>query len=72
MIRGLCGQKRYLKPATLAAITTLSLRPMVAADFSNRLLSLFILHVLSVPGFLLHILQIAPEVFYFYFSTERT
>ena len=34
----------------------------MAADFSSRLLSLYILHILSVPGFLLHLQQICPEV----------
>ncbi len=58
----MCGQRRYLKHAAVSAIMTLSLRPLVASEFSNRLLTLYILNVLSVPGFILHLQQITPEV----------
>lgn len=61
-MRGLCGQKQYLKHASISAVMTLSLRPLVAAEFSSRLLSLFVLDVLSIPGLVLHLQKIAPEV----------
>lgn len=41
---------------------TLSLRPLLASEFSSRLLTLYILNIFSVPGFILHLQAITPEV----------
>ncbi|XP_046442108.1 ubiquitin-protein ligase E3B-like [Daphnia pulex] len=61
LLRGLCGQRRYLKHAAVSAIMTLSLRPLLASEFSSRLLTLYILNIFSVPGFILHLQAITPE-----------
>lgn len=66
LLRGLCHQRRYLKHAGVTAIVTLSLRPLIAAEFSTRLLTLFVVNILSIPGFVLHIQQISPEVLILY------
>ena len=38
------------------------LRPLITAQFSDKLLSLFLLHILSVPAIVLHISNLSPEV----------
>ena len=62
LLRGLCGQRRYLKHAAVSAIMTLSFRPLRNSEFSSRLLTLYILNIFSVPGFILHLQAITPEV----------
>ena len=37
-------------------------RPLVLSKFSDNLCSLFILNILSVPGLILHLSAIAPDV----------
>ena len=48
------------RPA-LAAAVTLAARPVAAAGFSDKLLSLFVLHVLSVPALVAHLKATSPE-----------
>ena len=37
-------------------------RPLLLSNFSDNLISLFILNILSVPGLILHLSSIAPDV----------
>jgi len=46
LLRGLCGPRVLLKKAALSAAVTLALRPAVAADFSDKLLSALLLDIL--------------------------
>jgi len=71
LLKGLCGQRRYLKHAAVSAIITLSMRPLIAADFSNRLLTIYILNILSVPGIFLHLQLLSPEVYKIYTLLRR-
>ncbi|CAB3235019.1 unnamed protein product [Arctia plantaginis] len=61
LLRGLCREKVYLKNISLTAIVTLSLRPLVSAQFSEKLLTMYIIQILSVPSLLYHMQQISPE-----------
>ncbi|KAL4711976.1 hypothetical protein ACJJTC_011283 [Scirpophaga incertulas] len=61
LLRGLCREKLCLKNIALAAIVTLSLRPLISAQFSEKLLTMYIIQILSVPTLVFHMQQIAPE-----------
>ncbi|GFQ69294.1 ubiquitin-protein ligase E3B [Trichonephila clavata] len=61
LLKGLVRVKPCLKKATLLAITNLSVRPVVSSQFSNNLMNLFLLHILSVPALVLHFHNFAPE-----------
>lgn len=52
LLNGLCGPtgKNILKRGALMAALTLAVRPVVAGNMSDNLLSLFLVQVLSVPG----------------------
>lgn len=62
LLRGLARARPSLKRAPLAAALNLALRPLLAAHFSDELMNLFLLHILSVPALVHHLLGIAPEV----------
>ena len=61
-MRGLARSKPAFKPTMLSAIVTISLRPLLAANFSDNLLTVFILHVLSVPALIHHVTVMSEEV----------
>ncbi|KAK2176480.1 hypothetical protein NP493_662g01045 [Ridgeia piscesae] len=61
LTKGLARSKPCFKPASLAAVMTLALRPLVAAEFSTNLTSVFLLHILSVPAVIFHLSAVAPE-----------
>lgn len=62
LLRGLARAKPSLKRAPLTATLNLALRPLVSGQFSEDLMNLFLLHILSVPALVHHLLSIAPEV----------
>ncbi|KAH9635355.1 hypothetical protein HF086_017921 [Spodoptera exigua] len=62
LLRGLCREKVYLKNISLTAIVTLSLRPLVSAQFSEKLLTMYIIQILSVPTLVYHMQLISPEL----------
>ncbi|XP_014290363.1 ubiquitin-protein ligase E3B [Halyomorpha halys] len=61
LIRGLARSKISLKGVALSAIFTLATRPLVSANLSGKLVSMFLIHIFSVPALLLHLNQLAPE-----------
>ena len=61
LLRGLCASRIQLKKTALSAIMTLALRPVIAANFSNKLMSLFLLNIMSVPGLLIHLKTVASD-----------
>lgn len=63
MLRGLCRERIALKNVSLTAIITLSLRPLISSQFSEKLLTMYILQILPVPGLIHHMEQITPEVY---------
>ncbi|GLH04043.1 E3 ubiquitin-protein ligase Nedd-4 [Gryllus bimaculatus] len=61
LIRGLGRAKISLKHVSLSAIVTLAIRPLVSASFSEKLMTMFVIHILSVPALILHLQNMAPE-----------
>ncbi|BFZ18278.1 hypothetical protein BsWGS_21317 [Bradybaena similaris] len=59
--KGLCRSKPVFNKAIMTAVITISLRPLIAANFSNNLLSMFLVHLLSVPAVIIHINSIAQD-----------
>ncbi|KAG5840356.1 hypothetical protein ANANG_G00187940 [Anguilla anguilla] len=61
LTNGLARSRPSLTKATLTAVFTLSLRPVVAAHFSDNLLRSFLIHVMSVPAVISHLNTLTPE-----------
>ncbi|CAG2064216.1 unnamed protein product, partial [Timema podura] len=61
--RGLSRSKIALKHVSLSALVTLAIRPLVSAGFTEKLMTMFVIHILSVPALVLHVQNLAPEVF---------
>ncbi|RUS75046.1 hypothetical protein EGW08_017182, partial [Elysia chlorotica] len=61
LTKGLCRAKPVFTKASLTAIITISLRPLIAEDFSPALLTSFLLYVLSVPSVVIHINTLAND-----------
>ncbi|XP_023230770.1 ubiquitin-protein ligase E3B-like [Centruroides sculpturatus] len=61
LIKGIVRSKPSLKRAALLAITNLAIRPLVAWQFSENIMNLFLLHILSVPALFHHLSNISPE-----------
>ncbi|XP_070571587.1 ubiquitin-protein ligase E3B-like [Ptychodera flava] len=61
LLQGLARSKPAFKHATLAAIINIALRPLVAGRFTDNLLTVFLVHILSVPAIVLHLFTLAPE-----------
>uniref|UniRef100_A0A7N6AEX6 Ubiquitin-protein ligase E3B n=1 Tax=Anabas testudineus TaxID=64144 RepID=A0A7N6AEX6_ANATE len=62
LTNGLARSKPSLSKGTLTAIFTLSLRPVIAAHFSDNLLRSFLIHIMSVPAVVSHLNVLTPEV----------
>uniref|UniRef100_A0AAX7UPX4 Ubiquitin-protein ligase E3B n=1 Tax=Astatotilapia calliptera TaxID=8154 RepID=A0AAX7UPX4_ASTCA len=62
LTNGLARSKPSLSKGTLTAIFTLSLRPVIAAHFSENLLRSFLIHIMSVPAIITHLSGLTPEV----------
>lgn len=62
LVHGLCREKTLLRGPAITTIITLALRPLVAASYSDKLLSLLTIHMLSVPALIHHLDTLAPEV----------
>uniref|UniRef100_A0A7N8XY67 Ubiquitin-protein ligase E3B n=1 Tax=Mastacembelus armatus TaxID=205130 RepID=A0A7N8XY67_9TELE len=62
LTNGLARSKPSLSKGTLTAVFTLSLRPVIAAHFSDNLLRSFLLHIMSVPAVVSHLNMLTPEV----------
>lgn len=60
-MKGLGRIKIVFKHLTLSAILTLALRPLIAANFSDKLMTMFLIHILSVPGLIEHLQSLSPE-----------
>ncbi|XP_061624191.1 ubiquitin-protein ligase E3B isoform X2 [Phyllopteryx taeniolatus] len=61
LTNGLARSKPALSKGTLTAIFTLSLRPVIAAHFSDNLLRSFLIHIMSVPAVTSHLCTLTPE-----------
>ncbi|XP_042211547.1 ubiquitin-protein ligase E3B-like [Homarus americanus] len=70
LVRGLCRGKAALRGPAITTILTLALRPLVAAQYSDKLLSLITIHTLSVPTLVHHLVTLAPEALQMLRSNE--
>ncbi|KAL1132531.1 hypothetical protein AAG570_010486 [Ranatra chinensis] len=61
LLRGLSRSKIVLKHVSLSAVMTLATRPLISAGLSDKLVSMFLIHIFSVPGLVLHLNQLSPE-----------
>uniref|UniRef100_H2LTE0 Ubiquitin-protein ligase E3B n=1 Tax=Oryzias latipes TaxID=8090 RepID=H2LTE0_ORYLA len=61
LTNGLARSKPSLSKGTLTAIFSLSLRPVIAAHFSDNLLRSFLIHIMSVPAIVSHLNVLTPE-----------
>ncbi|CAG9759771.1 unnamed protein product [Ceutorhynchus assimilis] len=61
LIRGLGRIKIAIKSVSISAILTLSLRPLLSANFSDKFMSIFLINILSVPGLVHHLQNLSPE-----------
>ncbi|CAH1986182.1 unnamed protein product [Acanthoscelides obtectus] len=61
LLKGLGRIKISFKNVSLSAILTLSLRPLVAANYSDKLMTIFLINILSVPGLIHHLQTLSSE-----------
>ena len=62
LLTGVAGSAGVvLKKTALAAALTLSTRPVVASKYSEKLVSQFLLHILSVPALVKHLQSVCPK-----------
>ena len=53
-----------LTPVELSAVITLTLRPLISSQMSDKLVSLFLINILSVPSLVYHLEQVSPKVLF--------
>ena len=61
LLRGLSSSRILLKKTSVTAAVTVTLRPVISADYSDKLVSAFLLNILSLPGLVHHLSVMAPE-----------
>jgi ubiquitin-protein ligase E3 B len=62
LIKGTCRTVVTLKPIALTAILTLTIRPLISGNFSENLMTMFLVHIFSVPALIYQFETIASEV----------
>ncbi|KAL5970102.1 Ubiquitin-protein ligase E3B [Taenia solium] len=63
LLKGLALHLPVLTQISLTGIFSLAVRPLLLCDFSPECISLFVVHILSVPGFVLHLNSLANEAY---------
>ncbi|CAH0555010.1 unnamed protein product [Brassicogethes aeneus] len=61
LLKGLCRNRVPFTHAALAAVLSLSLRPLIAANFSDKLMSMYLIHILSTPALIKYCCQLSEE-----------
>jgi len=61
LLQGLAQAKVTMTVTTLAAVSTLAIRPLIYASFTNNAMSLYLIHIFSVPGLVHHLVQMCPD-----------
>ncbi|KAK2156726.1 hypothetical protein LSH36_206g00029 [Paralvinella palmiformis] len=61
LTQGLSRSRPAFKSASLSASVTIALRPLIAANFSQTLLTSFVLHIMSVPALIEHVFVMSQE-----------
>ncbi|XP_076654428.1 ubiquitin-protein ligase E3B isoform X2 [Halictus rubicundus] len=61
LMKGLGRKEIALKPVTLTVAVTLAMRPLISSQMSDKLVSLFLINVFSVPALVYHLNNISSE-----------
>ncbi|XP_043282173.1 ubiquitin-protein ligase E3B isoform X2 [Venturia canescens] len=61
LVKGLGRKDIALTPVALSAAVTLSLRPLLSSKMSDKLVSLFLINIFSVPALVYHLNLNCPE-----------
>lgn len=61
LLHGTCRTQVILKPVSLKAILTLTVRLLVSGNFTENLLSMFLVQILSMPALIYHLEQMAID-----------
>ncbi|PBC33652.1 Ubiquitin-protein ligase E3B [Apis cerana cerana] len=59
LVKGLGRVEIALKPIALSAAVTLTLRPLISSQMSDKLVSLFLINIFSVPALIYHLNNIS-------------
>ena len=61
LMKGLMRTKPSLKKASLTAIITISMRPVIYSQFNESTINMFLLHIFSIPALVYHLNHISPD-----------
>lgn len=61
LLKGTGKPTIILKPISFKAVLTLSVRPLVAGNFTENLMSMFLVHILSVPALIYQVESNVPD-----------
>lgn len=61
LLKGMCRTTVTLKPISLKAILSLSVRPLISSHFSENLMIMFLVQILSIPALIYQIETLVPE-----------
>jgi len=61
LLTGLACTKVSLSRTTLSAVMTLALRPVVYGSYSDQMVSLYLLNILSIPGVVQQVANMCPD-----------
>nr|XP_033322085.1 ubiquitin-protein ligase E3B isoform X3 [Megalopta genalis] len=61
LMKGLGRKEIALKPVTLTIAITLAMRPLISSQMSDKLVSLFLINVFSVPALVYHLNNVSSE-----------
>lgn len=61
LLKGLSRAKICLTHASLSAVMTLATRPLISSGFTDKLISMFLIHIFSIPALVQHLQNLAPE-----------
>lgn len=61
LLTGLACTKVCLSRTTLSAVMTLALRPVVYGSYSDQMVSLYLLNILSIPGVVQQVATMCPD-----------
>lgn len=62
LVKGLGRAEVSSISVALSAAVTLTLRPLISSQMSDKLVSLFLINIFSVPALVYHLNMLCPEV----------
>lgn len=61
LLKGICRTHVTLKPISLKAVLSLSIRPLISGNFTENLMSMFLVHILSIPALIYQLETNVPD-----------